>query len=51
MRKVGNNGAKIADRETKQDIAAYTEILAGLRFEKDFIRLTMASVYSQFPKA
>ncbi len=23
---------------TKQDIAAYTEILAGLRFEKDFIR-------------
>ena len=32
------NVAKIADRETKQNIAAYTEILAGLRFEKDFIR-------------
>jgi predicted transposase YdaD len=24
--------------ETKQDIAAYTEILPGLQFEKDFIR-------------
>lgn len=35
---IANNVAKIADRETKQDIAAYTEILAGLRFEKDFIR-------------
>jgi predicted transposase YdaD len=30
--------AKISDRETRQNIAAYTEILAGLRFEKDFIR-------------
>ena len=38
LSKIANNVAKIADRETKQDIAAYTEILAGLRFEKDFIR-------------
>ena len=38
LSQIANNVAKIADRETKQDIAAYTEILAGLRFEKDFIR-------------
>jgi predicted transposase/invertase (TIGR01784 family) len=38
LSQVSQNVAKIADRETKQDIAAYTEILAGLRFEKDFIR-------------
>ena len=38
LSQIANNLAKIADRETKQDIAAYTEILAGLRFEKDFIR-------------
>lgn len=30
--------AKIPDRETKQNIAGCTEILAGLRFEKDIIR-------------
>ena len=30
--------ARISDRDTRQNIAAYTEILAGLRFEKDFIR-------------
>jgi predicted transposase YdaD len=30
--------AKISDRETRQNTAAYTEILAGLRFEKDLIR-------------
>ncbi|NJL63024.1 MAG: DUF4351 domain-containing protein [Methylacidiphilales bacterium] len=30
--------ATIADRETRQNTAAYTEILAGLRFEKDLIR-------------
>ncbi|MES1021421.1 DUF4351 domain-containing protein [Gloeocapsa sp. BRSZ] len=30
--------AKIADRETRQNVAAYTQILAGLRFEKDLIR-------------
>ena len=38
LSQIANNVAKIADRETKQNIAAYTEILAGLRFEKDFIR-------------
>ena len=38
LSQIANNLAKIADRETKQDIAAYTEILAGLRFAKDFIR-------------
>jgi predicted transposase YdaD len=30
--------AKISDRETRQNTAAYIEILAGLRFEKDLIR-------------
>ncbi|MCJ8280490.1 MAG: DUF4351 domain-containing protein [Rivularia sp. ALOHA_DT_140] len=30
--------AKILDRDTKENTAAYTEILAGLRFEKDLIR-------------
>ncbi|MBW4614145.1 MAG: DUF4351 domain-containing protein [Desmonostoc vinosum HA7617-LM4] len=30
--------AKILDRETKQNIAGYTEILAGLRFDKTLIR-------------
>jgi predicted transposase YdaD len=29
--------AKISDKETKQNIATYTEILAGLRFKKDLI--------------
>jgi predicted transposase YdaD len=38
LSQVSENLAKIADRETKQDIAAYTEILAGLKFEKDLIR-------------
>ncbi|HLO86349.1 MAG TPA: DUF4351 domain-containing protein, partial [Nostocaceae cyanobacterium] len=38
LSQVAQNLDKIADRETKQDIAAYTEILAGLRFEKDLIR-------------
>ncbi len=30
--------AKISNRETKKNTAAYTEILAGLKFAKDFIR-------------
>jgi predicted transposase YdaD len=30
--------AKIPDKGTRQDIAGYTEILAGLRFKKDLIR-------------
>jgi predicted transposase YdaD len=38
LSQVANSLAKIADKDTKQNIAAYTEILAGLRFEKDFIR-------------
>jgi predicted transposase YdaD len=37
LSQVSQNVAKIADREAKQDIAAYTEILAGLRFEKTLI--------------
>lgn len=38
LSQVAKSVAKISDRETRQNIAAYTEILAGLRFEKDFIR-------------
>jgi predicted transposase YdaD len=38
LSQISENVAKIVDRETKQDIAAYTEILAGLRFEKKLIR-------------
>ncbi|MBD2519167.1 Rpn family recombination-promoting nuclease/putative transposase [Nostoc sp. FACHB-973] len=38
LSQVAQSVAKISDRETRQNIAAYTEILAGLRFEKDFIR-------------
>ena len=37
LSQIAQSLAKIADRETKQNIAAYTEILAGLRFEKDLI--------------
>jgi predicted transposase YdaD len=37
LSQVAENIAKIEDSNTRQDIAAYTEILAGLRFEKDFI--------------
>jgi predicted transposase YdaD len=35
---VRENIARISDRETKQNTAAYTDILAGLKFKKDFIR-------------
>ncbi len=38
LSQVAQSIARISDRETRQNIAAYTEILAGLRFEKDFIR-------------
>jgi predicted transposase YdaD len=38
LSQVAQSIAKIANRETRQNIATYTEILAGLRFEKDFIR-------------
>jgi len=39
--------AKISDRETRQNIATYTEILAGLRFEKDFIRQLLSEDFMQ----
>jgi predicted transposase YdaD len=38
LSQVAQEVARIADRETRQNTAAYTEILAGLRFEKDLIR-------------
>jgi len=38
LSQVAQSIAKILDRDTRQDIAAYTEILAGLRFQKDLIR-------------
>jgi predicted transposase YdaD len=38
LSQVAQEVARISDRETRQNTAAYTEILAGLRFEKDLIR-------------
>lgn len=38
LSQVSENIAKISDKASQQDIAAYTEILAGLKFEKDLIR-------------
>ncbi|NJL62319.1 MAG: Rpn family recombination-promoting nuclease/putative transposase [Methylacidiphilales bacterium] len=38
LSQVSQEVARISDRETRQNTAAYTEILAGLRFEKDLIR-------------
>ncbi|MEA5628065.1 DUF4351 domain-containing protein [Nostoc sp. UHCC 0251] len=38
LSQVAQEIAKISDIETRQNTAAYTEILAGLKFEKDFIR-------------
>jgi predicted transposase YdaD len=38
LSQVAQEVARIADRETRQNAAAYTEILAGLRFEKGLIR-------------
>ncbi|MEH2268918.1 MAG: DUF4351 domain-containing protein [Nostoc sp.] len=38
LSQVADKIAKISDIETRQNTAAYTEILAGLKFEKDFIR-------------
>ncbi len=35
---VAQSVARISDRDTRQNIAGYTEILAGLRFEKNLIR-------------
>jgi len=37
LSQVAQSVARISDRETRQDIAAYTEILAGLRFGKNLI--------------
>ncbi len=38
LSQVAQTVAKISSRESRQEIAAYTEILAGLKFEKDLIR-------------
>jgi predicted transposase YdaD len=38
LAQVGVEIAKIADRDTRQNTAAYAEILVGLRFKKDLIR-------------
>jgi predicted transposase YdaD len=38
LSQVAQSVARISDRNTKQDIAAYAEILAGLKFEKGLIR-------------
>jgi predicted transposase/invertase (TIGR01784 family) len=38
LSQVAQEIAKIPDIKTRQNTAAYTEILAGLKFEKDFIR-------------
>jgi hypothetical protein len=38
LSQVAEKVAKILDRETKQNIAGYTEILASLRFDKTLIR-------------
>jgi len=39
--------AKILDRDTRQNIAAYTEIIAGLRFQKDLIRQLLSEELMQ----
>jgi len=38
LSQVAQSIARIPDRNTRQDIVAYTEILAGLKFEKGLIR-------------
>lgn len=38
LSQVAQSIATIPDRGSRQNTAAYTEILAGLRFKKDFIR-------------
>jgi predicted transposase YdaD len=47
LSQISENVARIVDRETKQDIAAYTEILAGLRFEKKLIRQLLSEEIMQ----
>ncbi|MBW4507630.1 MAG: DUF4351 domain-containing protein [Scytonematopsis contorta HA4267-MV1] len=38
LSQVAQSVARISDKETRQNIAGHTEILAGLRFEKSLIR-------------
>jgi predicted transposase YdaD len=38
LSQVAQSVARISDKETRQNIAGYAEILAGLRFEKSLIR-------------
>lgn len=38
LSQVAQSVAKISNKDTRQDIATYTEILAGLKFKKDLIR-------------
>jgi predicted transposase YdaD len=47
LSQISENVAKIVDRGTKQDIAAYTGILAGLRFEKKLIRQLLSEEIMQ----
>ncbi|BDA72157.1 hypothetical protein RIVM261_006510 [Rivularia sp. IAM M-261] len=42
LSQVAQSIATISDRGERQNTAAYTEILAGLRFEKDFIRQVLS---------
>ncbi len=37
LSQIAESIARIPDRKTRQDIAAYTEILAGLKFDKNLI--------------
>ncbi len=47
LSQVAEEIAKIPDIETRQNTAAYTEILAGLKFEKDFIRQLLREDFMQ----
>jgi predicted transposase YdaD len=47
LSQVAESVAKIGETEIKRDIAAYTEILAGLRFEKNLIRQLLSEEIMQ----
>ncbi len=47
LSQIAQSIARISDRETRQNIAAYTEILAGLKFEKDLIRQLLSEEIMQ----
>ncbi|MEH2269591.1 MAG: DUF4351 domain-containing protein [Nostoc sp.] len=47
LSQVAEEIAKIPDIETRQNTAAYTEILAGLKFEKDFIHQLLREEFMQ----